>query len=237
MIVGCNSPEAPDCLKSTGRTQTVSRSFASLPTILEVRDNIDVFITYDSVAGITIEGGKNILPDILLEETAEGHYTLRNANTCNWVRSYKRKITARVTLPATLRELRLYGSGEVIGQNTWKAGSPVSIDIEGSLEKLDMQVEVGRLNLNVGGYGAHINLRGTVGEGFIETLDFPNMDLSELSIYSGIVKQRAGTDLRINATHYLWTQIHGTGNLILISGPPVNEPAVETFNTGRLIYE
>ena len=113
LMASCNSPDAPDCLKSTGRTTIVERYTGSVPRVLEVYDNIDVYLTQDSATEIRIEGGKNILPDVKLEEKAAGHYVLRNRNTCNWVRSYKRKIKAHIRLSSDLEDIHLHGGGDI----------------------------------------------------------------------------------------------------------------------------
>lgn len=237
ILAACNSPESPDCLKAAGRTATARYSFASSPKIVEIYDDIDVYLTQDSVAGLTITGGKNLLPAVILEEKTAGHYTIRNTNTCNWVRSYKRKITAQLSLPATLEELHLHGSGEVTGQNRWQTMF-LLIDVKASLKKLDMEIAANVLNLKADGYGSEIQIRGSAGECFVETLHFPKIDLSEMKTASGIVKHRAGTDLKMYITDYLWGQIHGTGHLIITTNDFVkNTPAVQTFNTGRLIYQ
>jgi hypothetical protein len=97
-LSGCAKENLNDCLTSTGpeRTQRIE-----LPdfTRLFVSDNIEVQLEPDSVNYVEWRGGRNMLQQ--LTARVEGNQLeLANRNTCNWVRSSKREITAIVHFTA-----------------------------------------------------------------------------------------------------------------------------------------
>ena len=63
-LAGCNDPNAPDFLKSTGSDRTETRLMPGPIRRLEVFDNIDVVLLADSGQAVTLTGGANVLPEI-----------------------------------------------------------------------------------------------------------------------------------------------------------------------------
>ncbi len=85
LTLSCDRETAPDCLKSTGKTVRQVRRISAFSEIV-LHDDINLYLTHSPDSILTIEAGENLLPKI--ETTQNGNtLTIRNRNTCNWVRS------------------------------------------------------------------------------------------------------------------------------------------------------
>ena len=92
---GCNSPDAPDFLKSTGTDQTVWRHLPGPVQELVIEDDIAVSLTPDTAGPVRLTAGTNLLPKILTEYR-QGRLTVSNQNKAAWVRTYKRQPTIQI---------------------------------------------------------------------------------------------------------------------------------------------
>ncbi|MCH8319078.1 MAG: DUF2807 domain-containing protein [Bacteroidetes bacterium] len=95
LFTTCGKENSFDCLKSTGTIITEKRNLPDFNSIF-IEDNIDVYIVQDTFRNVKIEAGKNIISNIKTEVTEKTLF-IKNANKCNWVRSYKKKIKVFVT--------------------------------------------------------------------------------------------------------------------------------------------
>ena len=116
LAISCNKADAPDMFKTTGEPTIELRSVGNLHT-LDISNNVDVTIFYDSLSYIEVACGKNLLPKV--ETTFEnGILKIRNKNKWNFVRNYeKSKIEVRVHSPA-LEKIIYEGGGEIKSGNT-----------------------------------------------------------------------------------------------------------------------
>ena len=107
----CNDENAPACLKRTGRTVQQRRPIAAFTEIV-LQNDIDLYLTHDQDSTVVIEAGENLLPKV--EVTQEGaKLTIRNRNTCNWVRSYGRPVKVTVGVPRNHLVLTHHGFGTI----------------------------------------------------------------------------------------------------------------------------
>ena len=115
-FIGCKKENACDCIKRTGDIITETRSISGFDKIL-VEDNLNVFITQDSVFEIKVEAGENIVPLIKTEVQPDGTLTIRNKNRCNWTRSYKKPFNVYIRMPV-IKFITSNGSGSIKSENT-----------------------------------------------------------------------------------------------------------------------
>ncbi|MDQ3046695.1 MAG: DUF2807 domain-containing protein, partial [Bacteroidota bacterium] len=83
----CKKENMCDCIKRTGSVIFETRELPPFDKVY-VENNLNVFITQDSVFEVKVEAGKNIVPLIKLE-VVDGTLYCRNKNRCSWARSYK----------------------------------------------------------------------------------------------------------------------------------------------------
>jgi hypothetical protein len=115
LFCACKKENRCDCFKRTGAITTELRSTPSF-TKLIVDQNINVFITQDSVSEIKVEGGENIIP-LIKTDVENGVLVLENKNRCNWARSYDKPLNVYLKVPQ-LESIIANGTGDIKSLNT-----------------------------------------------------------------------------------------------------------------------
>jgi len=85
-FASCDSPDAIDCLKTSGEVKLATRAVSEF-TEVEINGEFEVIITDTSAYALAIETGENLEPEITTE-VLDGRLVVTNNNTCNWSRSY-----------------------------------------------------------------------------------------------------------------------------------------------------
>jgi hypothetical protein len=111
----CKKENACDCIKRTGDIIEDKRSLSGF-TQLMIKDNVNVFITQDSVFEVTVEAGKNIAP-LIITEVVGTTLVCRNTNRCNFTRSYKKPLNIYIHMPL-ITDIDSRGTGNVKSLNT-----------------------------------------------------------------------------------------------------------------------
>lgn len=127
----CNKENAPDWIKSTGEKITVTKFISAYDTI-RIFDHIDIELKHSNEYKAEITAGKNLIPKIILD-VKDSLLTIKNTNTFNWVRSYKKDDIKIVLYLPILDKLKIeqFGSGKVYSIDTLKC-SWVDIDMQSS---------------------------------------------------------------------------------------------------------
>lgn len=111
----CKKENACDCIKRTGDIIRETRDLSGFTELL-IKDNVNVFITQDSVFEVTVEAGENIAPLITTEVVGQT-LVCANRNRCNFTRSYKKPLNIYIRMPV-ITEIESTGSGNVKSLNT-----------------------------------------------------------------------------------------------------------------------
>jgi Putative auto-transporter adhesin, head GIN domain len=116
VILGsCEKENRFDCVKRTGQLITETRSLSGFSGIY-LKDNVDVFITEDSVFSVRVEAGEHIVP-LIVTEVKNNTLYIENNNRCNWARAYNKALNVYITMPKIDR-ITSNGSGKITGLNT-----------------------------------------------------------------------------------------------------------------------
>jgi len=166
LFTKCGKENSFDCLKSTGKIITEKRNLPYFNSIF-IEDNIDVYIVQDTFRNVKIEAGKNIISNIKTEVTEKTLF-IKNTNTCNWVRSYKKKIKVFVTTNDLIK-ITHDGEGLITSNDTLTdtlflhitGAGDIKLNINAKLIWLDMYVlgnvelsgVTDRLNASVNSFG------------------------------------------------------------------------------------
>ncbi len=98
------------CFHATGNITTQVREISPF-TEIQAEKNINVVLTPDSAAYLTVEAGENTL-DFIETTVQNGILYLQNNSKCNYLRSFKKTIT--ITVPAaSLQKISHSGSGNI----------------------------------------------------------------------------------------------------------------------------
>lgn len=113
--VSCNREDAPDCFKTAGKDAVITRELSSFNR-LEVRDLLFIELIQAPYYKAEISGPENMLPKITSDVTS-GTLYLENSNTCNFVRSFRKKVSVKVFAPY-IRDIQNRGTGEITSRDT-----------------------------------------------------------------------------------------------------------------------
>lgn len=117
-FAGCKKENRCDCIKRTGEIIKDVRHIDGFDQIF-VENNLNVFITQDSVFEVTVEAGENIAP-LIKTEVTDGTLFIRNKNRCNWTRSYKKPLNVYIKMPKLIY-ITSDGTGDIVSTNTLNA--------------------------------------------------------------------------------------------------------------------
>ncbi|MFC5271707.1 head GIN domain-containing protein [Adhaeribacter terreus] len=120
LLNSCQQENAFDCVKSTGKIVTETRSLPEFRR-LKVSDNLNVKIVADTAHFVEVRAGENLQENIQAE-VKNGELWLQNINKCNWVRSYKKPL--EVTVHALkLTDIFQDGFGTISSEGTLPSDS------------------------------------------------------------------------------------------------------------------
>jgi hypothetical protein len=232
LLLGCQREQWDDCITSAGPMRTEERSLAAFIEI-DLRDRVDLVFERRTSNTVTIEAGRNLL-DQVVTEVRNGTLFIRNENRCNWVRSFKPRITVKVPIDHVAK-LTLRGQGNVDCTDTivrerfdlaqWGAVGSVRLVLDVDHVDAGLHTGVGDVKLE-----GRCNGQADLFSGMMAPLDASGMRSRFVSVNnSGIA------DVRCWATTFLAVQLNSVGD-VYYKGDPVN---VESWinGTGRLIPE
>jgi hypothetical protein len=115
VLVGCEREQMDDCFTSSGPERTEVREVGGF-RVVDLDDRIDLVLDDLPAGTVVVEAGRNLLEQVRTERDGDV-LRVRNGNTCNWVRSFKPRITVRVPI-GEVDELMLRGTGRVTATDT-----------------------------------------------------------------------------------------------------------------------
>lgn len=160
-FITCKKANRFDCFKSTGTIVTEIRTLGYFD-IIDVYNNVNVFLIQDTVNFTEIKAGKNLISNI---ETSivENRLLVKNNNKCNFTRSYKHAIEIYIHFKK-LNELIYRGTGPIVSVNTivndkftfnsWDGTDTVKLKLEVPL--VYANIHTGVADLIVEGHAAQL---------------------------------------------------------------------------------
>lgn len=154
VLSACKKENSCDCIKRTGDIIQETRDISGF-TQIQTEENVNVFITQDSVSKVIVEAGENIVP-LITTEVVGNTLVCGNRNRCNWTRSYKKPLNIYVHLPK-LTLLEAGGTGNVKSTNTiYTDGLYISATNSGNV---DLTIQANQLTTSMHG-NADLTLHG-----------------------------------------------------------------------------
>lgn len=229
LLFSCKKENRCDCIKRTGSIIIEERT---IPTFSRIRaeDNVDVFISYDTVQEIKVEAGKNIVP--LIETVVEdGVLVIRNKNRCNWTRSYKKEINVYIKTPS-IRWISNEGTANIKGLNTLPFDT---LDIQTTNSgDIDLVVNNYRLYSHIFGSG-DIRLSGNVTEHLCNIGGTSYMYAKDLKTSYTYIDTHTIGPSEVSATDNLVCKIERKGNVYCYGTPTMYQQII--VGTGQLIFK
>jgi len=216
-MASCGKAPVCDCFDSAGKTATQNRELDFFTQIV-VNDNINVYLTTGNPEKVMIEGGGNLISNIVTNVNG-GVLTLKNNNICNWLRSYKKSgINVYITMPQ-LTTITNSGYGTVYSQGTltfdslelYTTNSPGDINLTVNSNYINAHM-FGTADLTLAGQCQTFLTNYFGGTGFIY-----NNNLV-ITNYSFVSSNTTG-DCYINCQGTLAVKIFGQGNVYYTGSP------------------
>ncbi len=211
----CRKENMCDCFKSAGSATYEYRNLRDFAK-LYVSDNVNVYITQDSIFEVKVEGGEHLLP-LIKTEVVDGELRISNHNKCNWVRSYKKSIIDVYVKMPRPKLITSYTVGEIKSLNT------ITID---TIEYYSMNAGNISLMLNTTKITGHmldagdVTLSGTTWEHATWGIGNGILHCENLNTgYTWITTGRTG-DSYVNATSLLIAYLRSSGNVYYHGSPP-----------------
>jgi len=226
----CDKAHSGDCFTSTGDIVAETRMLDDF-IYLSIYDNFNVYLITDTLNKIEIKAGKNLIPNITTE-IVDDTLKIRNTNTCNWVRSYKKPFDLYIT-SNTMRRLFVWGHSNVETVNAFKAryfyveaASPISsmkLDVDVSTFYFSAVYTTGDFFLT----GITDSLRVfNYGTGYVFAKNLESRRCWVLNSSTG--------DCQISTSKRLYVEIYNSGN-VYYSGNPGLIDTIDISSTGKLI--
>lgn len=223
-LVGCNRPEAPDCLQSAGDLDSLEQELeeGSLGH-LTVYDRLDVrwhAAPSETPVRLVFSGPRNLLPDIQVGWTGGegGALELADGNRCRWVRDLG--IRLRVDVYAhDLASIELRGSGTFEMDPCIRSGT-LEVDTRqfSGEARIDAEVDTLRLRMHAGP-GTLIGT-GTARYLGIFVAGLGAVDARAVEAARAQVNQSGIRDLHFRARDYAYVGHYGPGAVLGHGGPP-----------------
>ena len=212
-IVSCNKGGV--CVSNSGTVITQERPVSPFDSI-DMADNVNLILTQDTVEKITVEAGSNVIGGIKTE-ILNRQLTIRNLNSCNWLRSYDKPLNVHVSVKR-LWKLYYNGAGNVSSANTLK-GDSVKLEVWGGCGTIDLD-----LNYAQGWFGTFMgttdfNLHGRCD---IASFYLNNMGLCQakgmVARYCSVIS-RGSNDCYVNVNVSIWAVIENIGSVYYTGNP------------------
>ncbi len=114
---GCRKDQWNDCFQGTGKEITVIRKVEPF-TKIKAGEKFEILLTQDTTQNeeIKITAGSHIIGQITTR-VKDNKLTIENKNTCNFVRSYKRKILIEIRVKY-LDDIEIYSASNLTSKDT-----------------------------------------------------------------------------------------------------------------------
>src|SRR5512133_1312690 len=208
LSAGCDK-SGTNCFNSSGPVIRQERILPAFDSI-EMLDNVNVILTYDTSSSVVVEAGKNII-DGITTEVVNRNLVIGNSNICNWTRSYDKPINVYVSMNY-LWKVYYNSAGDLSTTNTLPFDS-LKVEVWGGCGTLDLDVNVitGYFIENLG--TADIRLRGKCGICYIYSGEYGPFHCEDLDIAYCFVTTISSNDCWVNAERTLGATIGGIGNV------------------------
>jgi len=215
LLVGCNREQSPDCFQTAGQMRAVQRDLNAF-TSIELNDYIRYELCDTAYFGVIITAPGNLIPDINTEVN-EGKLTIHNRNTCNFVRSYKNRITVRICAP-DFGDIQNYATGDIASVNAID-GIRFSIDNRGAAGVQTLHLIVDTVNV-----ASHTGVSDAVLSGTCDVVNLFDqglgyIDARELAANYAFVNNSSLNDVHVQSHNYLFAYIQFSGNIHYSGGP------------------
>jgi len=215
VLAACNKEDSWDCVKSTGKIVQEKRIVKGVYYIF-VEDNIHLIFKNGLDDTLIVEAGENLIKKITNDNDGV-NLRIRNTNTCNWVRSFKKDMKVYIDA-VKYKDIFIMGYGTVSNEGVIKkdklflhnySSADVNLNVDLEFLWVDMD-KLANVTINGKIYQLHgINL----GSGQLK-VNTPDCK------HTFITNEGPGMS-HVHSDSVLYATIKGTGNIYYSGAPQV----------------
>jgi hypothetical protein len=228
----CKKENLCDCFKGTGKDVTEERDIRGFNKLF-VENKVDVHLTQGAEFKVSVVAGKHVIK-LIKTELKDGVLKISDHNTCDFTRSYKRKVTVYVTMPY-LRDLNNDGVGEIYMDNQFTCDT-LHYYMSNSGD-LHLNVNANQLYGAMHGNG-DVYLTGTVnqnvmfagGQGYFYAFDAVSHNVVLTLKTSGRMEVNVNNDMKIDMNERSTGDVYYKGHPVKIFGAILGKGKVEDKN-------
>jgi len=215
LMLGCNKENAPDCFQLAGEYKSLERELDEFAT-MELNDYIQYELCDTTYYGVVITAPGNLIPEI---ETVveDGKLKVFNSNSCNFVRSYKNRITVRICSP-DFRDIQNYATGDLTTVNTI-TGARFSIGNRGAAGVQRFRLSCDTVNIASHTGVSDVEVSGDCDVVYLFSQGLGKTDARDLVSNYAFVNNSSLNDVYVQANNYLYAFIQYSGSIYYIGNP------------------
>ena len=216
---------SPDkCLNSTGNIISQNKQ---IPYFNKITINDNISLVLENGTNLRVEAGENLIENISFEVGKDSMLTLKNTNTCEWLRSYAPvKVYVGIDF---LKSISSDSFGDISTEKMVNIGS-LQLDIFRVSGNIDLELSGNYFALFTS-LGAKINLKGQMGNLSVYTLGFGKIDATQMITQNAIIKHGGSNNVFVNATKSLKATLESNGNLYYKQEPTIKD--IQYFDEGK----
>lgn len=214
MFFSCKK-ETP-CFKSTGKITKETRIITNEITSIDLQDNIDLIIRQDSVVSLVIEAGEHLLPFIRARQKGN-KLELKNDNQCNFLRSYKKDITAYLSLP-DINYIYYTGHGNISTEGKLNVND-ITFETRNGTGTVSLQLNANKISILQHTGPVDFELSGTSNFAYLFSGGGGWMRCKELISNKVHVNHDGTGDVIVSPTNELLIELTSLGNIEYYGNP------------------
>lgn len=233
-LSGCRKDQFNDCFQSTGDDVTEVREVGSFSKIV-IGEKFDLILTQDSTQSeqVKITCGSKIIGQIVAK-VKNNTLTIENKNTCNFVRSYDRKISIEIRV-RFLEHIELFSASNLSCPDTLHFEKIRYLKLNSfGLGDIDLKLKTGWLDVRSVNSG-NIKVQGfsnILTCSIEEVTQFDARDLLCDDIYFDC---HSPLDCFVNPKLKLFVKIFNSGNVYYNTTPSGKLELVEHKGSGQML--
>lgn len=214
LLNSCNSID--DCFHGTGDESIEDRSPGSF-TGIYLTSNIHLNIHISNQQRVQVTAGENLQKGIEVK-TENGILRLDNNNKCNWVRSFKPRITVDVWTPTLSTLFMEDATGDVNFADTLKEQN-FRFDGYSSMGTVNLLLDCFIATIATHNGPLDVNARGNASVQYHYNAGFGVINCNELRSDNIYINNKGSNDSKINCENILEVTIEKTGNIYYRGNP------------------
>ena len=227
VIFSCKKPSERSCWKYNGELSYINAGFITT-NILTVLDDLNLILINDSLNEIIIEGPKNLIKLIELEQKNH-QITIKNNNRCNFLR--KNMAINIYYHYEQLDSLILKGYGNV--NNNGEMNHSIFINGKDALCSINLKLNNDSNKIIIQNGSTDINLSGNCSYFYFYNEGFGPLKAFDLEVKKFHVHSNSISNSEINVTERLNAEIRDDGNVYYKGNPTFIQTTIT--GNGRLI--